>query len=292
MAKYVNIGGEPPPGYDFGHAIMPSQVRKNGGKIYGLLNAVGSNLEDINRSRVAGTRNGRPEIIDTRGFYDAMGTAAVRMQDRLNHLNSYDQHMYDNMGQYTFDRNGNMYLDNKLVQDIQVTQPVNDIYNYDSATGFEEYQAHAPVYNNPYSQQQNISYNNMADINQYLQGAPAPVQRPVVPTPTTTITFVDLQNANKPIVDKLEVVCQLLGKVWGAEMQTQQTLSSLPEQIALEIVERLNVADDSDDLNTDEVDVVASTAVQDAESYLNHPVVEVTDEVKPVAPRKPRKVKK
>lgn len=268
MANYQNAYGPPPPGFDPGHAIMPNQIQRNAASVYGLLNTVGEILSDVDRSRQATIKRGLPEIVSGMGIHNQIGNVALQIQDRMTHQNEYDSHLFDDMGQYTFDEAGNMYLNGKRVKNAvvsnsspqQIQPPVYQGESYD--------------YDNNYEEEIETSYNNMADLNQYLSGGnrPAKATRPVTapPTATTTITFNDLQSANKPIVDKLEVICQLLGKIWGVEMDTQRILAALPEETAIQIsnIQLGQMEPDESILDEVQAEVDAEDEVLSPEAYL------------------------
>lgn len=154
----------------------------------------------------------------------------------MNRPTDYDNHLFDDVGQYTFDNAGNMYLNGVKVKDVQrtVKPSRNEVVNQAEPYGYnDDYEEDIPstfIGSSDYNSE-NVT-ENMSNLNQYLGGSNSRVAtRPAAPATTTTITFVDLQNANKPVVDKLEIVCQLLGKIWGVEMETQKLIKNLPDEL-------------------------------------------------------------
>ena len=286
MAKNdSSIWGPPPPGYDFGHAVMPSDVQ-NQGVMFGALANIGDQLRGIDMTREGSIKFGRPEIIDHNSVLQSLQDAAYRMQARVDAPTSYDRKMFKEMGEYTYDEYGRMYHNGKMISGVQVTS--NNFNN----------QPLPPTYQ--YQQNSHNINNTMASLNDYINGGNggAVPQRPAsAPMAQTTVTFVDLQNANKPIVDKLEITCQLLGKLIGVQLDTQRMIAAMPENVAVQIQNVQYGMVEPDEAILDEVqnEVDQQDFVeQNADSYITQEVAEpeVPREVEAKPKRKKVKVNK
>lgn len=280
----INTWGPIPQGYDLGHAVMPSEARRKG-KIFGLLATVGDQLMDIQRSKQKGVRGNFMEIDGSYNMADNLRNIAYRMQDRVNFATNYDRNMMKEIGEYQIDDKGQIVHDGSVVPNVNVS--------------YSQPQMNSSIYQN-FSENTPNTNTTMANLNQYLTGGSqnTPIHPVSAPASQTTITFVDLQNANKPIVDKLEITCQLLGKLIGAEMDTQRILAAMPEEIAVQISNVQYGQIEPDESILDEVqeevdaEAMAASYLPDSARFPDAKEDVAADEVQSQqseAPRKPRK---